>query len=188
MKFPCSNSLMFGLYYRALMASELPEYIECRLLASGTGCLDGFVARAHLQRIVEPYRVAGEAQVELRCHERDSGGYHIDGRISATLEARCQRCLEWMAWPVDTALQLVAYTHPPPTRDHDDVDWVELVDGVLALRELVEDEVLLSCPLAPSHALEECPAGEGFAAAEIKPDRKQPFAGLADLLKSRGQE
>ena len=179
---------MFGLYYRALMASELPENIECRQLAAGTGELSGSLAAARLARIDEPYRVAGVTQIAVRCRARDGGGYELQGHIAAPLEARCQRCLEWMAWPVDVTLELVAFSTAPVAQDHDEADWIELTDGMLPLREVLEDEVLLNCPLAPVHRLSDCPAGDSFAADAVTRDRKQPFAGLADLLKSRDQE
>ena len=179
---------MFGLYWRALMASELPELIECRQLAAGAGALSGSLAAARLARIDEPYRLAGDTYVELQCRSRDGGGYQIEGLIEAPLEARCQRCLEWMAWPLKVALGLVAFTKAPPSQDHDEEDSVELVDGMLPLREVVEDEVLLSCPFAPVHAPADCPAGQNVLAAEVSSDRKQPFAGLANLLKSREPE
>ena len=85
---------MFSLYYRALMASELPENIECRLLAAGAGELSGTLQAVRLARIEEPYRVSEVTRVELRCTARDGGGYDLRGRISAPLEVRCQRCLE----------------------------------------------------------------------------------------------
>ena len=179
---------MFGLYYRALMVSELPEFIECRQLAAGAGALSGSLPAARLVRIDEPYRVAGDTYVELRCVSRDGGGYQIEGRIEAPLEARCQRCLEWMAWPLEVALGLAAFSKAPPSQQHDEVDSVELVDGMLPLREVVEDEVLLSCPFAPVHAPADCPAGASVLAAEVSSDRKQPFADLANLLKSREPE
>ncbi len=179
---------MFGLYYRALMASELPELIECRQLAAGAGALSGTLSVARLARIAEPYRVVGDTHVELRCRGRDGGGYHIDGQIKARLEARCQRCLEWMAWPLEVTLGLTAFNKAPPSQDHGEEDSVELVDGMLPLREVVEDEVLLSCPFAPLHAPADCPAGENIVVAEGGSDRKQPFAGLANLLKSREHE
>ena len=55
---------MFGLYYRALMASELPEQIECRQLAAGTGVLNGVLAASRLTRIEETYRVVGAVTVD----------------------------------------------------------------------------------------------------------------------------
>ena len=176
---------MFGLYYRALMVSELPEHIECRLLAAGTGELSGNLAAARLARINEPYRVAGVTHVDVSCGPRDGGGYELRGHISAPLEARCQRCLEWTAWPVEVVWELLAFNTAPAAQDHDEADWVELADGLLPLREVIEDEVLLNCPFAPMHGLADCPAGAEFTAAAVPTDRKQPFADLANLLKSR---
>ncbi len=176
---------MFGLYYRALMASELPEIIECRLLAAGTGELSGTVEAVRLTRIAEPYRVADVTQVELRCTVRDGDGYDLRGRISAPLEARCQRCLEWMSWPVDVVLELVALNKAPLAQHDEDADWIELADGLLPLRQMLEDEVLLNCPFAPLHELADCAAADSVSGAGVASDRKQPFAGLADLLKHR---
>ena len=175
--------LMFGLYCRALMANELPENIECRLLSAGSGELSGTVGAARLTRIDEPYRVSGVTQVDLRCTVRDGGGFELRGRISAPLEARCQRCLEWMSWPVEVELALVALNKAPLAQHYEGPDWIELADGILPLRETLEDEVLLNCPVAPLHGLAECAAGESIGATVVASDRKQPFAGLADLLK-----
>ena len=176
---------MFGLYYRALMARELPENIECRLLAAGTGELSATVEAARLTRIAEPYRISEVTRVELRCTARDGDGYNLHGRIFAPLEARCQRCLEWMPWPLDVALELVALNKAPLAQQHEDADWIELADGMLPLREVLEDEVLLNCPFAPLHGLADCAASDGIGAAGVTNDRKQPFASLADLLKPR---
>ena len=170
------------------MASELPENIECRQLAAGSGELSGTVEAARLARIDEPYRVAGVTRVDVRCRPRDGGGYQLQGHIAAPVEARCQRCLEWMAWPVEVTLDLVAFTKAPVAQDHDEADWIELVDGMLPLREVLEDEVLLNCPFAPLHGLSDCSVVDSFAAVEVTSDRKQPFAGLAALLTPREQE
>ena len=174
---------MFGLYYRAVMVSELPETIECRLLAAGSGELSGTVGAARLARIDEPYRVSGVTQVDLRCTVRDGGGYELWGRIAAPLEARCQRCLEWMSWPIEAELALVALNKAPLAQHCEDLDWIELTDGILPLREILEDEVLLNCPFAPLHGLAECAADKNIGATEVASGRKQPFADLADLLK-----
>lgn len=179
---------MFGLYYRALMASELPEAIDCRQLAAGTGVLSGTLEAARLMRIAEPYRMTGAAQIDLRCTDRDGGGYSLHGRIVAPMEAHCQRCLEWTAWPVEVAFEVMALTKAPPAQEHDEADSIELVDGMLPLRELIEDELLLSCPFAPLHARAECSAGGDNPQAEVASDRRQPFADLATLLKSREHE
>ena len=71
-------------------------------------------------------------------------------------------------------------------------------DGYSSLTELVEDELLLALPVAPVHAVEQCPAGDRFGTKETTPkqgvsnysegsrttqasERPNPFAVLADL-------
>ena len=105
------------------------------------------------------------------------------GRIAAPLEALCQRCLEWMSWPVEAELALVALNKAPLTQHDEELDWIELADGILPLREILEDEVLLNCPSAPLHGLAECKADKNIGSSEVASTHKQPFADLANLLK-----
>ncbi len=58
-----------------------------------------------------------------------------------------------------------------------------LTDEQLSLSKLIEDEVLLSLPMAPMHEPEECPAGGLFEKQAM--DRHKPFTVLKDLKKSK---
>lgn len=161
------------------MTAELPEDIDCRYVLTHGGVLEGTVGAERMERVTTPYRVAAPLTAQLRLRAGDGAAIHIDGRIRAPLEAQCQRCLEWMAWPVDLAVEIVAV--PAGTAmDEDGPDWIETTDDRLALRAWLEDELLLGCPLAPRHDTAACSAGPE---RESGAERKQPFAGLADLLK-----
>src|SRR4030095_12333539 len=84
-------------------------------------------------------------------------------RVSGTLELRCQRCLEPMRMEVDEE-ELLVLAASQAEIDADPAD-PEAPDRVLAgkemaLRELVEDQLILALPFAPRHA--ECaPAKRG---------------------------
>src|SRR5262245_41609219 len=90
------------------MVSELPESIDCRQLAAGDGRLAGGDAQARLRRVAGPYRLGGELDAVLVVAHRTGGGYALSGRLEAPLQAQCQRCLEWMDWPVSADLNVVA--------------------------------------------------------------------------------
>jgi uncharacterized protein len=100
-------------------------------------------------------------------------------RVAGTLQLRCQRCLEAMAYEVNSDETLVlagslAEIHAEPADAH-------AADRVVAgrempVRDLVEDELILAVPYAPRH--ESCSARPS-PDAEAKPS---PFAGLRGLL------
>ncbi len=109
--------------------------------------------------------------------ERERPGLRV--RISGMLQLRCQRCLEAMAFEVDSDETLVlagslAEIHAEPADAH-------AADRVVAgrempVRDLVEDELILAVPYAPRH--ESCTTRPS-PDAEAKPS---PFAGLRGLL------
>jgi uncharacterized protein len=117
-------------------------------------------------------------------------------RIEArgTLSLTCQRCLAPVDCPIDVDVTLTAATDEEGVgRLAQPFDSVVLAEnGDLALREVVEDEILAVLPLAPLHAeasacAATAPAEDGSARAVERSQR--PFAGLADLLhRDRGEQ
>lgn len=106
----------------------------------------------------------------------------------ASVSMRCQRCLGALAVPLDLD-RWIRFVPDAATAEALDA---ELEDDVLELqrqtdlRELIEDELLLTLPLVPRHE-GACPqplpmaAGEGDDAAPAA--RANPFAALAQLKK-----
>ncbi len=97
---------------------------------------------------------------------------------SGVLGLKCQRCLERVDWAVDVGrlLQLVPVGVPIPDEelDIDAFDAIEASPGLDAL-ELVEDELLLTLPIAPRHESCEPPRPKDGVGKE------SPFAALASL-------
>ena len=116
-----------------------------------------------------------------------SGNRDREGRAALRIELRCtlilscRRCLEPLDFPVvlDAFLTL-SRRESEGDDDPVDSDIERVVAGKeMAVRELLEDELLLSVPLAPCHAA--CVA-EPAADSE----RSLPFAKLRRLLGSDG--
>lgn len=112
------------------------------------------------------------------------GLYGEDGKPQLELSLdglcilRCQRCLKGLDYPV----KLVSKLRLVLDGDESDVDDDEMdsipVDKHLDVLSLFEEEMLLSLPIAPKHALGECHfAAEGLARPE------NPFAVLVGLKK-----
>jgi uncharacterized protein len=128
---------------------------------------------------------AGEVAYEISGvrDERDRPALRL--KVRGTLRLRCQRCLEPMPFEVQTDETLVlaatlAEIHAEPADAHAP-DRV-VAGREMALRELIEDELILAVPYAPRH--EDCtPAvpGDGEEAAE----KVSPFAGLRGMMRSK---
>lgn len=156
-----------------LRSDELPRLAP--LVAAGSpGSLDAKIA----------FGLGAEALPVLRIE--------VHGRLDLV----CQRCLGAVAWPVeiDVSLTAVGDDDAAGTLSSPFDSIVLDAEGALALRAVVEDEILSALPLSPLHASAElCArfAGEG-SGDDVSPGIPQranrPFAGLADLLQRDGRK
>jgi uncharacterized protein len=124
----------------------------------------------------------GEVAYEVRGVRDERGRPGLRLKVNGTLALRCQRCLESMPFEVHTDETLVlaatlAEIHAEPADAHAP-DRV-VAGKEMALRELIEDELILAVPYAPRH--ENCvPAGAGDRAEKVS-----PFAGLRGLMRNK---
>jgi uncharacterized protein len=133
--------------------------------------------------------VAWSARFEQR---RELGGapqVWLQLRAEARVARECQRCLQpvLLALDVDRAFRFVATEDEAAALDAESEDDVLVLSRQFDLRELVEDELLLTLPIVPKH--EQCPAplpsaAPGLAAEDVAP--AHPFAALAALKRGGG--
>lgn len=126
-------------------------------------------------------------RVDVAWREDEDGAALLDGQLEVRLAAVCQRCLEEMELQlrVEPKLFFGRAEALGETAAAAGFEVCELEPGI-TLRQLLEDEVLLSIPAFPVHERsEECGelAGE---LAQLEPAQggksvSSPFAVLADL-------
>jgi len=143
------------------------------------GVLEGTLPVASLLRM-QDVLVEHDGNVEWRIH----GGVDkferpwIEVSITGELVLRCQRCLQAMDWPfvIDTRLtQFVDEAAADEAEALDpDLDTM-VIDPALSVETLLEDELLLALPFAPTHAICEPPQ------EQVRQDKPNPFAVLAGL-------
>jgi uncharacterized protein len=125
---------------------------------------------------------AGEAAYALRGVRDGRGRPSLRLTVHATLQLRCQRCLGPFAHEVDAdALLVLAASQAEIEAEPATVDAPDRVMAgkEMAVRDLVEDELLLALPYAPRH--EDCEARpEGHERAE-----GSPFAGLRGMMQRK---
>jgi uncharacterized protein len=125
---------------------------------------------------------SGTVEYELRGRCDAAGRHWLDLRVSATLRLSCRRCLAALETPLreEVTLWLAASQEEIDAQPLD----AEGPDSIVASREmavkdLVEDQLLLALPYAPQH--ECCSAQSGAAPG----GRQKPFAGLRGMLRGR---
>ncbi|MEJ2761738.1 MAG: YceD family protein [Gammaproteobacteria bacterium] len=163
------------------MPPRLPQYIEPARLAEASESVTGRLDLEGMQRLravlCEP-----RAEIAFSLHfQKDERGFIIiRGEFATDLVLRCQRCLEplpvrlektiGIGWATDTAgLEAVP----------EDLEPTLAKEPRVALRDLIEEEVLLGLPMAPAHAEEECPAS--VLLQELKAHKDKPFAVLKNM-------
>ncbi|MDA8093921.1 MAG: YceD family protein [Betaproteobacteria bacterium] len=145
--------------------------IDAMEFARNRRALHGKIPVAQLERLSEV--VAGDdAVVEYSV----SGGVDDDGRPALDLELRavlplvCQRCLEPFDFALDRRSRLLLAKDETQYNalDRDEAVEVILAERRLRVDRLVEDEILLSLPMAPMHPLSQCAAAQWIGEPEAK--------------------
>ena len=138
---------------------------------------------------------AGQVEAQFSFHEVQ-GFPALEGALAAQVEVICQRCLEVFLLPMAAELKLAFVgSEEDEAEVPADFEAVVLQDLRLSLRDLVEDELLLSFPLVPMHAVgsSACrPAVKVLSQDEVamlpedpvvESPKANPFAGLKNMLK-----
>ncbi len=124
--------------------------------------------------------VAFEVQGSCDAHGRPQ----LALRASATLQLTCRRCLGVVECALGAeATLLLANSQAAIDAEPISVDGPEWVvaQKEMALRDLVEDELLLALPYAPRH--ENCPA----QGRDAPGTRHTPLAGLRGMLRGKNR-
>ena len=119
----------------------------------------------------------------------DKQGIHfLDVGVVGLCRLRCQRCLDGLDYPVrlDTRLLLRDQASLDALDDDAAGGKEEEFDSILAdthlnVLDMLEEEILLSLPIAPKHELGACQATDG---KNTRMDEQNPFAVLAKLKRN----
>lgn len=145
---------------------------ELEALADREGVISGELELRRFARLVGMlHSDAGSVRASLKFNQRRDGWLEVAVHYEASVELTCQRCLEpfhhELAGDVNVVLtdgESTAAVVP------EGFDPYELTEGRFSPMQLIEDELIMSIPLAPKH---ERPADCGSVArnrAVVTPD------------------
>ena len=149
------------------------KVIDSISFAKKSESLQGKIAVCSLERVRESL-ASSQGEVEFRLQgrlddqRRPSLILSIWGQVTLT----CQRCLADFVHElaIDRSLVLVAgeATLPDLNDEDPDTDFVA-ADSKMNVLQLIEDELILSLPLAPKHGFECASDGDGIDAGSSSP-------------------
>lgn len=176
------------------MSPPLPDRIEPKRLAARDAVLTGTLWLKSMPRLsAAVLDKDGPIEVRLEFHRDEEGRDRATGRVAATLQVTCQRCLQAMELSIDEAVDLCfLLTEKGATTLAPTCEPVLLESGLVTLTTMIEDQLLLALPFAPVHA----PGSDNcreIAGAEVPENngeagRQHPFAELAGLKTRAGRE
>lgn len=136
------------------MSSALPLRIDPLRLVEQRVRLRGTLSLARMKRLGKSLIVAdGIIHVSLRFGRNTGGLKVIAGEIETQLEMECQRCLKPFMQNVDRRFELaLVQSEDEANRLLAEYEVLEVGGADIFTQDLVEDELLLSIPLIPTHA------------------------------------
>jgi uncharacterized metal-binding protein YceD (DUF177 family) len=105
----------------------------------------------------------------------------IEGEVSVTIDAVCQRCLDRFRLPLSAQLRLMPVLSAGQADESGDFDIWELDDDMVCPADIIEEALIMAMPLAAMHSdAEEC--GRYELAANDAEQTTKPFADLKSRL------
>lgn len=166
---------------------RLPHQIDPFRLAEAGAQLSGQLPLRQFSRLRELLADdTGVIEIRLDFDVDELGVPIVTGRVSASLDLKCQRCLEPYAFPVDAQIAL-AWVKTAQEADKLPIRYEPYVveETPLLLNDVIEDELLLALPQIPMHDEADCPASkllkQGNKVTDEPEQKANPFAVLAKL-------
>jgi uncharacterized metal-binding protein YceD (DUF177 family) len=107
--------------------------------------------------------------------------------VHAEPQLKCQRCLQAFAFPVDSGSEIEFTQDEAATASDTEREAFRIKSGLVSLRELAEEELLLALPIAAScstpQSCGKAPLMDSAAVTEASVEMRRPFSALQDLLK-----
>jgi uncharacterized protein len=168
-----------------MSSTPFPEHLDALKLFARKGVISAALPVSRLKRFSGYlHQPGGEVAVFLEFGHDEEGRKLLSGTLEATVQVLCQRCMAPM--PLDIASQLALLVSEGDSQtESTELDTVSMTDGNLDVLGLIEDELILSLPLAPVHDDNECSTAlNSFRQQTVGREQElvsNPFSVLASL-------
>lgn len=143
---------------RGMSDKFIPEHIDPFRYGEQNLALSGVANIADMKRLSENLSSNKDTvTVDLQFGVDEQRTTYLKGHIEAKLSLQCQRCMEPFKYEImsDFLLGIVS-TLEKANALPEHYEPALAKEGQLALRELVEDELILNLPIIPRHEPQDC--------------------------------
>src|SRR3990167_3466110 len=136
----------------------ISEHIDPFRFAEQNLSLDGLVKVADMQRLSSNVGSQDDlVAVQLQFGVDEQGTTFLKGHLETKLSLQCQRCMEPFVYEIISDFMIgIVNTLDEANALSELYEPALAKDGHLALRELIEDEIILNLPIIPKHELDSC--------------------------------
>jgi DUF177 domain-containing protein len=171
--------------------TPLPKQVDVRKFVAADVTIEAREPLANFARLPAMLEAsAGDVEVQLHFYVDEQRIKRVDGAVRTTLMVLCQRCLKPLPLAIDSRFSVaVVWSDEEAGRLPKELEPYIVGEEPQDVRELVEDELILSVPYVSYHDEGQCVA-EGYdkAAELIDPEpelvveaKENPFNVLAQL-------
>ncbi len=173
----------------------LPRQVDIRRLIASGGAIvarEPLTSFARLRDMVEGD--VGSVDIDLQFYVDVQKLRRIDGKVHATVQVCCQRCLQPMPIELDSSFAVAAVWDEEGSEQLPrDIDPYIVGEEPQDLRELIEDELIISLPYISLHdsgpcaeqaeqrASEQAAKDREIAAEKPQQSKENPFSVLEQL-------
>ena len=175
-------------YYTRPMAAALPDLVDCAQLADEAAVLDRVFELSDFPRLKDVLaEQAGTVRASYAFTTLGAERLGAELRIEATPRLVCQRCMQDFGLYLagSSEIEFTADEEPPSVAA--EREFFRMRNGLVSLRELAEEELLLALPLAPACDTPlTCGRAPSYLSGELGDGAgamRRPFGALQDLLK-----
>lgn len=159
--------------------------VDADVCARAGALIERRFSDADLPRLYEAGGRSGSAFLARFKFSQVDGLPAVQGQLTGTMAATCQRCMRTVSIALDERFQVVVVGEE---RADEPGGYEPIVADAsrLDLRWLAEEQALLAMPLVPMHESTTCVnAAASPAADENASGRQKPFQNLRDMLRQR---
>jgi uncharacterized protein len=171
------------------LAPEIDALVDASVQAHASGTVERRFRASQLPRLSEA-GIAEPADIRLSIRFSNvDGRIAMDGELDGFVTMTCQRCMQPAKIDVSDEFRLIIVDSETERLEQEDASGgyepVVADAARLDLRWLVEEQALLSVPLVPKHADENCAAVVTNLAGKEEGASQRPFANLRDMLRDK---
>lgn len=168
----------------------IPEQVNPFRFAEQRAKLQGVVRIEDLSRLCASLsKPEGAIEVEIDFGVDEQGIVFLQGHLDARVVLQCQRCMEYFNYEIiDTFVYGVASKAEEAASFPEKYESIVANDSLIDIRDVIEDELILSMPAVPMHQPHECKVTMPYKDAGWDREERNPFHILKNSSKHKSSE